>query len=153
MANTYTKILLHVVFAVKHRDASISPLWATELYSYFAAALRNHGSYALEIGGIENHVHIFFDYNPKVPLPDMIRDMKSFSSKFINEHHILPCRFEWQRGYACFSYSASQIDAVKRYIQNQYEHHRGCSLADEVKNMLSKFGIDYDERYIFADAE
>lgn len=153
MANTYCNILLHLVFAVKHRDACISRLWSNELYAYLSASLRSRGSYPISIGGIDDHVHIFFSYNPGVPLPDLVRDLKSFSSKFINDRHVMRCKFEWQKGYACFSYSQSQVEAVKRYIEHQYEHHKGCTMVDEMKNMLTKFGVDYDEKYIFVEPD
>ncbi len=153
MANTYIKILLHIVFAVKNRNGLISPLWRERLYAYISSILRAKGDFPLAIGGTDDHIHIFFTYNARETVPNIVREIKSGTSKYINENRLTPLRFEWQKGYACFSYSQSQTDAVVKYINNQNQHHKGYTLTDEIKNVLTKFGIEYDERYIFQEAE
>ncbi len=98
-------------------------------------------------------MHILLGYNPVQPLPDLVRDIKSMSSRFINESHLSPFRFEWQKGYACFSYSHTHIPQVSEYIANQNEHHKGLSLRDEIIHILNKYGIEYDDRYLLANPE
>lgn len=149
MANTYIKIYLHLIFAVKHRNSLINPFWQNRLYDYISGIIKNKGSYPIKIGGTDDHIHLLISYSPETPLPDLVRDIKSMSSRFINEAHLSPFRFEWQKGYACFSYSQSQIEHVSKYIINQYEHHKKLSLRDEIINILTKYGIEYDERYIY----
>jgi len=151
MANTYIKILLHLVFAIKNRDASISPLWRDRFYAYICGILRSSENYPIAIGGTDNHIHIFFAYSGKLPLPDLVRDIKSSSSKYVNDNRLMLCRFEWQKGYACFSHSPSQADAVSKYINRQYEHHLGHTFDEEIRQMMARFGIDYDERYILTE--
>lgn len=151
MANTYVKIYLHLIFAVKHRNGLINPLWQSRLYDYIAGIIKNKDCYPIKIGGIDDHIHILLSYNPNTVLPDLVRDIKSFSSRWINDSRLCPYRFEWQKGYACVSYSHSHTMQVSNYIANQSEHHKGRSLKDEITDLLSKFGIEFDDRYIFSE--
>lgn len=124
MANTYTQVYLHIIFAVKNRASLLPATSLTRIHSYIGGILKQHGHIPLAIGGIDNHIHIMVAYNIRQPIPDMIRDIKSASSRFINESRIIPFHFEWQSGYGCFSYSRSQINSVCEYIKHQHEHHR-----------------------------
>ncbi len=105
------------------------------------------------IGGTDNHIHCLIQYNPVQAIPDMIRDIKSSSSAHINNEKICPFRFEWQRGYSCFSISHSHVDSVINYIRNQHEHHKNISLDDEIKKIMDKYRIDYDCKYILKEPE
>ena len=149
MANTYIKIYLHLIFAVKHRNGLISPFWQHRLYDYISGIVNNKGCRVVSIGGTDDHIHILLSYAPIVPLPDLVRDIKSMSSRFINDQHLSPFRFEWQKGYACFSYSHSHVPQVSKYIENQNEHHKGRSLKEEIIDILTKYGVEYDDRYIY----
>lgn len=151
MANTYIKIYLHLVFAVKNREALISPYQEGQIHAYMAQALNNMGHKALIVGGTDDHVHILVNYNPSQPLPTMVRDLKTATTKFINTHHLCTFKFEWQTGYACFSYSHSLVDKVYNYIKNQHVHHKGKTLQEEIKSMLEGFGVEYEEKYIFQE--
>ena len=149
MANTYTKIYLHIVFAVKDREALLPPLLQKRIYSYMATVLRDKGHFPVTIGGTENHVHILIDYAMSQPIPDMVRELKTCVTKLINTNHLIPFQFAWQRGYACFSYSASQVAAVKNYIDHQAEHHDKMTLREEMAAIYQRFGVEYDEKYVF----
>ncbi len=151
MANTYININLHIIFAVKNRESLIPPHWQGRIYSFLGGILSNKGHIPIAIGGTDNHVHIFFAYKPTDPLPDLVRDLKINTTKFINENRITPFRFNWQAGYACFSYSHSHIDKVTAYIQNQITHHKGVTFKEELVKFLEKFDVEYDERYILED--
>ena len=151
MANTYTKIYIHIVFAVKNRINSIPPTFIQRLYAYINGTLNKMGHYPIAIGGTENHIHILIDYNVNQKISDLVRDLKTMSSRFINDEAILRGKFEWQTGYACFSYSHSHVDAVKNYINRQFEHHKNTTLEDEIRSMLDKFGVKYDEKYILKE--
>lgn len=151
MANTYSKIYIHVVFAVKERYSCIPPIYQSELFSYISGIINGLGHYSLAVGGTDNHVHILMSYKPDMKLSDTMREIKANSSKFINQKHWLKCRFEWQRGYAAFSYSHSQIDAVIKYIMKQPIHHHNMTLEDEIKQFMSLYEIEYDERYRIQD--
>lgn len=153
MANTYIRIYVHVVFAVKYRDACIARPWRDRLYAYMAAIIKNKGQYPIKIGGTHNHVHLLFSYNGKIPMSDLVRDIKTGTTHFIKENKFLPCRFAWQKGYACLSYSQSHVEAVARYIENQEQHHATRTVRDEIKTMLLRYKVDFDEEYILSEPE
>ncbi len=148
MANTYTQIYLHVVFAVNHRNALLPAVIHPKVHAYMSGILKGLGHVPIAIGGTEDHVHCLFGYNINKTIPETVRDLKSASTNYINASHFIPFKFEWQRGYACFSYSRSQIDAVAQYINHQYEHHKNTTFDDEIKRFLELFEIDYEMRYI-----
>lgn len=151
MSNTYTKIYLHIIFAVKNREFLLSPVAQQSLHLYLAKMLATSGHYPVAIGGVENHVHILIDYKPTQAIPDLVRELKVASAKMINTNHLIPFQFAWQRGYGCFSYSPSQIEQVKQYILHQKQHHGKMSLREEMIMIYNRFGIEYDEQYIFEE--
>src|SRR5439155_26358282 len=149
MANTYTQIYIHVVFAVQERACLIKPEWREELFKYIAGILRNQGIKLIAIGGVEDHIHILFGLTPKIALSDLVRDIQANSSKYINEKGFVRGKFYWQEGFGAFSYSRSQIDAVAKYVLNQEKHHANKSFKVEYMDLLDRFDVDYDERYLF----
>ena len=149
MANTYTHIYIHVVFAVKQRENLINAEWREELFKYIAGILRNQGIKLIAIGGVEDHVHILFGMRPTIALSDLVRDVKAGSSKFINEQKFVHGKFYWQEGFGAFSYSRSQIDEVAKYVLSQEKHHAGKSFKDEYLALLNRFEVEYDDRYLF----
>jgi putative transposase len=153
MPNTYTQIHIQVIFAVKHRTGLIQKEWKDELYKYIAGIIQKHNHKLLAINGMPDHVHVFFGMRPTQSLSELMQDIKGSSSKWINERRFINERFEWQEGYGAFSYSKSQVSTVIAYLENQEEHHRKLSFIEEYKNFLEKFEIDYDEQYIFKEAQ
>lgn len=151
MSNTYTKIYLHLVFAVKQRECMISPHIQQRLHLYFASILTQAGHYPVAIGGTDDHIHLLIDYKPTQPIPNMVRELKVASAKLINTHYMIPFSFSWQRGYGCFSYAPSQIENVKNYVLNQSTHHKKMTLREEMIMIYNRFGIEYDPQYIFDD--
>lgn len=147
MANTYTQIYMHVIFAVKGRESLIRPEWQDELYRYMSGALKNHAHRPYIINGMEDHVHLLFGMTPKESLSELIQSLKIQATKHIKEQY--DCvNFSWQSGFDAFSYSKSFLPAVSNYIANQKEHHKKHSFDDEMREILEKAGIEYDERYI-----
>lgn len=149
MANTYTQLNVQTVFAVKGRDNILSSNFRNQLFEYIAGILRNNKQYPLAINGCKDHVHIFFELNPNTSLSDVLELVKSNSSRWINSNHFLKGRFEWQRGYSGFTYSKSQRNNVIQYIMNQENHHKSQTFREEYLEILRKFDMEYDERYIF----
>ena len=96
-----------------------------------------------------DHVHILIGYLPSQPIPDLLRDIKANTSKFINEKKWVPGKFRWQEGYGGFSYSHWEIDRVIKYINNQEEHHRKQSFKDEYLGYMDRFCVEYDPDYLF----
>lgn len=149
MANTFSQIYIQIVFAVKGRQNLIHRNWQEELNRYIAGIIRSKEQKSIIVNGIEDHIHCFVGLSPTQSIADLVRDIKSNSSKFINEKKILTGKFQWQEGYGAFSYSHSQIENVYNYILNQEEHHKKKSFKEEYLDFLNKFQIEYDERYIF----
>lgn len=149
MPNTYTQIHIHLVFAVKYRDGVIQASWKDELYKYITGIVQNNKHKLLIINGMPDHVHILIGLRPSQSISDLLQDIKGSSSKWINEKRFIKTRFEWQEGYGAFSYSKSQIKTVIEYIENQELHHQKKTFREEYLEMLQKFEVDYDEKYIF----
>jgi REP element-mobilizing transposase RayT len=127
----------------------ILPKPKDELQMYATGIIQNRKHKLLAINFMPDHAHIFIGYNMVQPLPDLVRDIKAGTSKLINDRRWIFGKFEWQAGYGAFSYSRSEIDTVIKYINNQEEHHRKMSFKDEFLELLKRFEIDYDERYLF----
>jgi REP element-mobilizing transposase RayT len=151
MANTYTQLHIHFVFAVKYRAAVILPVWEERIHKYITGIVQNNGHKMLAINSVSDHLHLFTGLNPKQSISDMMRLVKGDSSEFINLHKLTQRKFQWQEGYGAFSNSHSQIDGVVKYILNQKEHHKKKTFRDEYLGMLRDYGIEYDNKYIFHD--
>ncbi len=151
MANTYTQVNIHAVFAVKGRENLITENFRSELFQYISGILKNHGLFSLAVNGWKDHVHVFFELKPEVSLSKAMELVKTNSSKWINEKKFTKGKFEWQRGYSGFSYSRSQRNKVIDYIVKQEEHHKKAqnSFKKEYLALLDRFEIDYDPRYLF----
>ncbi len=149
MGNTYTQINIHAIFVVKGRENIITSKFNEKLYQYIHGILKNQEIYPLAVNGYRDHIHIFFEMNPSLALSDILRTVKTNSSKWINEQKFVPGKFSWQEGYAAFSYSRSQRNNVIQYIINQKDHHSKKSFREEYLELLKKFDISFDDRYIF----
>ena len=151
MGNTYTQIHIQAVFAVKFRDALISSEWRQRLFEYMATIIKDQGHKPLAIGGVENHVHLFFGFRPTQSLSSLILRVKRETSEWINKEILTNRRFQWQNGYGAFSYSKSHVPNVIRYILNQEAHHANRSFREEYLDILRKNEVEFDEQYIFED--
>lgn len=151
MANTYTQLHIHFVFAVKYRAAVIQPVWEERLHKYITGIVQNNNHKLLAINSAFDHLHLFTGLNPAQSISDLMRLVKGDSSEFINKHKLTTRRFSWQEGYGAFSNSHSQIQGVVNYIMNQKEHHRRKTFREEYESMLSDYGVDYNANYIFQD--
>ena len=149
MANTYHQMYVQTAFPVKYRNALILPSWKSDILAVLGNLINETGCKTLIVNGVEDHIHCFFGLKPSLSVSQVMKSVKAKSSKWVNENNLMKHRFEWQKGYGCFSYSHSQVDAVYRYIKNQENHHKRMSFREEYINMLNKFGVKYDEQYIF----
>ena len=149
MPNTYTQILIHFVFAVKFRQCLIQNNWKEELYKYILGIIQNNNHKLIIINGMPDHIHILIGMRPTQSISDLMKDVKQFSSKWINEKKFINSRFEWQEGYGAFSYSKSQLENVINYIENQEVHHKKKTFLEEYKETLDKFEVVYELKYCF----
>lgn len=149
MANTYTQLYIHVVFAVKGRQNLISGNWKNELEMYITGIVQSRKHKMISIYAMPNHLHILIGMKPDMSVSDLVRDIKAGSSKHINDHRLVSGKFSWQEGFGAFSCSKSQLDKVIIYIQNQEEHHAKKSFREEYIGLLQKNRVDFDEKYLF----
>ena len=151
MANTYHQIYLQTVFAVKYRNAVIGKGWKRTLCGVIGNLINETNCKTIIVNAVEDHVHCFFGLKPVISVSELMKTVKAKSSKYINDHKLTSERFEWQEGYAVFSYSQSSVDSVYRYIERQEAHHKKQTFKEEYLDFLKKFKIDYDEQYIFQE--
>ena len=149
MANTYTQIYLHLVFAVKNRACLIPREHRIELQKYITGVITNKKNKLLAIENEPDHIHILIALRPDTSVSDLVRDIKSNSSRWINEQEWKQSEFRWQEGFGAFSCSRSQLSPLIAYIQNQEEHHKKKTFREEYIALLEAFGIEYDPRYLF----
>ena len=149
MANTYTQIHIHCVFAPKFRLALIDTTWKNRLHQYITGIVQNHNHKVLCINSMPDHLHMLFGLRPDQSLSELMRLVKGESSEWINKERLIHSSFRWQEGYGAFSYAKSQIRIIGAYIENQEVHHRTKSFLEEYKEMLEKFEVNYKEEYIF----
>lgn len=149
MADTYSQIIIQVVFAVEGRQSLISPKYQAEVNKYITGIVRNKGSKMLAVNGVEDHIHILVGLNPAQAIADLVRDIKTASNEWINKKRWFQGRFSWQEGYGAFSYSRSQLDRVAKYVMNQPEHHAKRTFRDEYLTLLRKFDVAFRDEYVF----
>jgi len=149
MANTYTQLYIHYVFAVQNRKSLILVNWQRELYKYMNGIIEQQGHKPFAINGMPDHVHVLVSMGPTQAPSDLMYHIKRSSSLWINENKFVPGKFSWQEGFGAFSYGKSQISDIKRYIDNQQKHHLKRTFYEEYLDFLKAFDIEYDERYVF----
>lgn len=148
MPHTYSRILVHLIFSTKDREPVIDSEVRPKLWAYIAGIIRESGGGAISVNGAAEHVHAVFVLPARRSVSEMVRLVKSNSSKWMHETH-RRSGFGWQRGYAAFSVSQSVLPAVAEYIAEQEEHHRKKSFHEEYKGFLEKHGVSFDERYMW----
>jgi REP element-mobilizing transposase RayT len=145
--SSYRRLLYHIVFRTKDNRKSIQASNSDELYSYITGIIKNKCSYLYRINGIEDHIHILCDIHPSTAVSDFLREIKSCSSKWINESRIFPAFDGWADGYGAFTCSQDDVVWLINYIKNQKEHHSKISFEEEYRLILKEAGISIDERY------
>lgn len=153
MANTYTQIYIHIVFAVQGRQNLISREHKEEMHKYITGIVTNQKQKMIAINSMPDHVHILIGQTPDIALLELVGDIKTGSTNHINRQRWVAGRFSWQEGFGAFSYARSQLPAVIRYIENQEQHHRGRTFREEYLEMLEKFKVTYDQRYVFESVD
>ena len=149
MANTYTQIYIHIVFAVEHRQNLIPKEHKDELHQYITGIVTNKKQKVIQINSMPDHIHIFVGIDPNVAISELVKTIKANSSRFINKKQWTVGRFSWQEGFAAFSYSHSQLDNVADYIKNQEARHAHKSFREEYLAFLKRFNVPYNPKYVF----
>ncbi len=149
MANTYTQLYIHYVFAVQNRLSLISPKWESDLYKYINGIIEQQGHKLYIINGVQNHLHMLISMNPKQAPSELLYHIKRSSSLWINENKLTTGKFSWQEGFGAFSIGKNQAHSKIEYIKNQKEHHKKTNFREEYFKFLQEYEVEFDERYIF----
>lgn len=149
MANTYSQLYVQLVFSVKGRQPIIPEVNRRRIEKYICGIVKYINCKPLSIYCNPDHVHLFISIPTSKCIADTTRDIKSFSSRFINEKCLTEEHFEWQKGYGAFSYRQSHVPAVCKYILNQEIHHRQISFEEEYIALLKAFNVPFDKKYAF----
>ncbi len=149
MSQSLVKNLIHLVYSTQHRHPWIAKNDRNNLFAYQAGIFREWDSPAIAIGGVEDHVHALFTLSKNHPLKKIVEEVKKGSSKWMKTNGPRNLDFHWQAGYAAFSVSQSNLDEVKRYIENQEEHHRKLTFQEELRAFYRRHEIEFDERYVW----
>ena len=149
MADTYTQLYIHIIFAVKGRESLVPKQHQEALHQYITRIITHKKQTVIQINSMPDHLHILVGITPDIAISDLVRDIKANSSKWINQKRWVVSRFEWQAGFAAFSYAHSQLDAVVHYIKNQEAHHSRRTFKEEYLEFLKRFDVPYNPRYVF----
>ncbi len=146
---TFTQLYTHLVFAVKYRESLLHKNIRPDVFKYMSGILTNMKHKSIIINGMPDHVHILYGMNPNVSVSDTVHDIKRSSSLWIKDKKIFKGAFAWQEGYGSFSYSRSQLNNIYKYIEDQEQHHKAKTFKEEYMEILKKFEVEYEEKYLF----
>ena len=149
MPGTYSQILLHIVFSTKHRQPWITAGIADRLYRYMGGIVRAKKGILYDIGGVDDHVHLYVRWQTDDGVSDLMRTVKARSSKWVHDTFPALKSFAWQEGYSVFSVSKSQEQAVRNYVAGQAKHHEKRDFKSELLRLLRAHGVEFEERYVF----
>jgi REP element-mobilizing transposase RayT len=149
MSNAFSQIYLQFVFAVKGRQSLIAKENKEELHKYITGLVQKRKAKMLAVNCMPDHTHIFVGFKPIVLISDFVKEIKVESNEFVTNKKWVNGKFNWQEGYGVFSYSHSHIDRVVKYVLNQEIHHRKKTFKQEYHELLQKFQIPFEEKYLF----
>jgi len=149
MANTYTQMIVQLVFAVRNRDCLINSTHRDEIEKYICGIIKNQNCKPLTLYCNPNHIHILLGLHPTKCVADLVREIKTGSAHHVNSNKWVMGQFGWQEGYGSFTYSKRDLDSVSKYILNQEEHHKKKTFKEEYFSFLLDNDIDFNEAYLF----
>jgi putative transposase len=149
MPQSFASLHVHIVFSTKHREPTLAPDIRPRLHQVIGGILRDNDCRLIAAGGTADHIHLLASLSRTITVADVVRAVKANSSNWIHREFPALCDFQWQNGYGAFAVSYSGIDAVKAYLANQEFHHATKSFQDEFRELLTRHGIEWDERYVW----
>jgi putative transposase len=150
MPQSLSAVYLHLVFSTKERRPFLRDKTIRQsLHAYMGGVSKTLECPPLIVGGVEDHVHLLCRFGRTVTQAEWVKELKRVSNGWLKEQSHDYADFEWQGGYADFSVSQSNLEQVKQYIANQEEHHRKMTFQDELRTLLSKHEIEFDEQYVW----
>ena len=149
MPQSLSRILIHLVFSTKHRERVLTDRLQAELHPYLAGTLDGIDCRSLQVGGVEDHVHLFFGLSRTRTIAAIVETVKTSSSKWIKTKGGEFAGFHWQAGYGAFSVSESEADRVVAYVRTQAKHHQTITFQEEFRRLLTRHQVMFDERYVW----
>ncbi|HUA65945.1 MAG TPA: IS200/IS605 family transposase [Alphaproteobacteria bacterium] len=149
MPESLSLVLLHVIFSTKDRHPFLNPEFRPKLHAYLATVARNAGCECYRVGGVGDHVHLAIRLSRTLTIARLVENLKTSSSKWLKTESPDLAGFSWQRGYGCFSVGPTDLDSLCAYIDKQPEHHRERTFQDELRMFLKKYGLEYQEAYVW----
>lgn len=150
MSQSLAKILIHSIFSTKHRATFLKEKNVREeTHAYLGGVAKTLGCQPLTVGGVEDHVHLLTTLSRTLTLSDLIKELKRVSNQWVQSRGGQYDEFQWQAGYGAFSIGESQIDRVQKYIQEQEAHHQKMTFQEELRELLRRYHVPFDERYIW----
>ena len=149
MADTFSQIYIHVIFAVKGRENQINQFWEEELYKYISGTVKNKDQKLIAINGMPDHIHLLLGLKPSCCLSNLVREIKKSSDNFIKEKKFTKSKFQWQQGFGAFSSNHSGLGNIINYINNQKNHHTKQSFRDEYTKFLTLFKVEFQPEHLF----
>ncbi len=149
MPQSLSSILIHLIFSTKHRQPLVTAQVEPDLYAYMAGILQEKRCPALTIGGMPDHVHVLFLLARTRSVSEVVEDLKKDSSKWMKTQGASFRDFYWQAGYGAFSLGQSSVGEARQYIDNQKEHHKTRTFQEEYRTFLKRYGVDFDEQYVW----
>ena len=142
-------LLVHLVFSTKGREPLLSDELRDDLHGYIGGIVGHHSGTLLAAGSVTDHIHLFISHPRTIAPSDLVKEIKMSSSKWIKARDKRLASFHWQHGYGMFSISPAHREALEKYIANQAEHHRTTTFQEEYRKLLSHYGMEWDERYVW----
>ena len=149
MPQSLSFLLIHIVFSTKDRSPLLNPEIRPDLYSYLATVTRNAGCECYRVGGVADHIHLAIRLSRTITIAHLLEELKTSSSKWLKTQSPALANFAWQNGYGAFSVGPSDLEALRKYIDTQEEHHRIHTFQEEYRGFLKRYGVEFDERYIW----
>ena len=149
MPQSLSFLLIHIVFSTKDRIPLLTPEIRPDLHSYLATVTRNAGCECYRVGGVADHVHLAIRLSRTTTVAHLVEELKTSSSKWLKTQSPALANFAWQKGYGAFSVEPSDLEALRKYIDTQEEHHRTQTFQEEYRAFLKRNGVKFDERYVW----
>jgi REP element-mobilizing transposase RayT len=149
MPQSLSNVIIHLIWSTKNRQPWLEPGIREKIHAFLAGAVRQCDCEAYRVGCVADHVHLAVRLSRNLAVADLVKDIKTASSKWLKTQDPALKEFSWQQGYGAFSVGMSQKDSLIRYIDRQEEHHKTQTFQDEYRAFLNKYGIEYDERYVW----
>jgi len=149
MPQSLSFLLVHIVFSTKDRVPCLGPSVRPDLQAYLATVIRNAGCECYRVGGVSDHVHLAVRLSRTITVAQLLEQSKTSSSTWLKTQASELSQFAWQNGYGAFSVGPTDLEALRHYIDNQEEHHRTRTFQEEYRAFLKRYGVEFDERYVW----